>query len=571
MKSLYIIIFLVLQVYSGFSQGSWAPLNNQAPLKNKGVMLLLSDGTVMAKSGNSSNDSTSANWIKLTPDQQGSYLNGTWSLLEPMHHTRLYFSSQVLMDGRVYVAGGEYGTGRSSAEIYDPLKDAWTMLTSPGINVSDANSEILPDGRVLQAIVGNNKTVIYDPKSNTFSAGPTPNKNMNESSWVKLRDNSILFVGMNSFSSLRYIPSSNKWVQDANVPVMLYDPYGSETGAGFLLPNGKAFFIGSTNVTAYYTPSGDSTMGVWEKGPNLPSGLGAPDAAAAMLVNGKILCALSPIADSANHFKKPTIFYEFDYLSNQFKQILAPDENSFMNIPCYVTNMLDLPDGNVLYASQGSMDYYVYRPEGSPLAQGKPVISQIVQTTCDSFFATGTLFNGISEGASYGDDWQMNTNYPIIRLRSGSDVYYLRSYNWNSTGVQRWNLSDTAFFALPKGLPLSSFEIEVVANGNSSDPIPFQYIPCAQIAEKGLLDNNHLFIYPNPSIIQTRLMFKLNESGTFQIRIIDMLGRLVQEETGSGYEGNNSYVLNLRHIARGEYVIILQTGSQLMKSKLIVN
>src|SRR6185369_9121036 len=121
----------------------------------------------------------------------------------------------------------------------------------------------------------------------------------------------------------------------------------------------------------------------------------------------------------------------------------------------------------------GDDQYYVYVPDGSPLAAGKPTVSTVIQTNCTSYMATGTLFNGISEGAGYGDDWQMASNYPIVRLTNGANVYYARTYDWNSTGVQRGTLADNAQFTLPAGLPNANYSLVVIANGVSSNPIPF--------------------------------------------------------------------------------------------------
>src|SRR5262249_23082281 len=99
-----------------------------------------------------------------------------------------------------------------------------------------------------------------------------------------------------SQTSERYIPSLNEWVQDGSVPVSLFTPLtpsgGCEEGSGHLLPNGNVFFLGGNPVTAIYTPSGNTTPGTWVAGPAIPNGLGAYDAPAAMMVNGKILCAL---------------------------------------------------------------------------------------------------------------------------------------------------------------------------------------------------------------------------------------------------------------------------------------
>lgn len=455
--------------------GTWTPVASQAPQSSGGLMLLLSDGTVMAKSEAGGGDGIGSTWLRLSPNASGSYVNGTWSTLTTMNSTRLYFSSQVLKDGRVYVAGGEYGSGLTTAEVYDPVANTWTVAPSPGGNISDANSIMLEDGRVLQALVQGNlrPTVIYNPATNTYAAGPSTLGIHNESSWVKLPDNSVLFVDRLSTNSERYIQATNTWISDATVPVSLYDPFGDETGAGLLLPDGRAFFIGSTGNTAFYTPSGSTANGTWQTGPTVPNGLGAPDAAAALMSNGKVLCAVSPAPTSADHFPPPTYFYEFDPATNQFSLLGAPGGGTSSNHSAYVTNMLDLPDGNVLYCKQGTTQYYVYQPAGGPVAIAKPTVSGYDQITCGTYRIKGTKFNGVSEGAAYGDDWQMSSNYPLVRLTSGSNVYYARTFNWNSTGVARGNQQDSCSFTLPVGLPNGTYSLVVVANGIASDPVSF--------------------------------------------------------------------------------------------------
>jgi hypothetical protein len=476
MMLLFILFFFFsLQDYA---LGVWMPVNAVAPDLNGGVMLLLSDGTVMVKTEAGDVDSIGNIWNKLTPDIHGSYANGTWTTLAPMNDNRLYFSSEVLKDGRVYVAGGEYGTGINKSEVYNPLTNTWTMCPATGFDYVDANSEILPDGKVLQACEWDDVTFVYDPLTNTYDAGTGTLGTVDESAWVKLPDNSILFVDMGTTSSERYIPSLGQWVTDGLVPTALYDNYGDETGAAFLLPDGRAFFLGATGHTAYYAPSGNISPGTWMAGPNIPGNYGTPDAAAAMMVNGNILCAVSPKPSSPTHiFDSPTKFYEFNYLTNSFTQVNAPYGGLSINEPCYYTNMLDLPDGTVLYSDQGSAQYYIYTPSGSPLASGKPTIQNVHQADCSTFTITGTLFNGISEGAAYGDDWQMATNYPLVRLTSGSNVYYARTFNWNSTGVQAGNLPDTAQFTLPAGLTAGTYSLVVSVNGISSDSVVFIHHP----------------------------------------------------------------------------------------------
>ena len=475
MKPTLTLLLLCLITTITFSQvGTWTPIATTAPHGSGGGMLLLSDGSVLVKS-NSGGGSYGNIYDKLTPNSSGSYINGTWSSIAPMINTRLYYSSQVLKDGRVYVAGGEYGTGGSSGEVYNPLTNTWTAAPAPGATLSDANSEILEDGRILQALVSGNLTgtKIYDPVSNTYANGPTALGIHNESAWVKLPDNSILYVNRLSTSSERYIPATNSWIADATVPVQLYDPYGDETGGGLLLPDGRALFLGSSGHNAYYTPSGSTAPGTWMAAPDFPNAQGTPDAPCAMMINGKVLCDASPVPTSSNHFPSPTTFYEFDPVTNVFTAISAPGGGATLNSSTYVTCFLNLPDGRILYSLQGSSQYYVYTPVGSPVASGKPTITSVTPAGTNTYHISGTLFNGISEGASYGDDWQMNSNYPIVRLTNGSNVYYCRTSNWNSTGVMRGSATDDATFTTPASLPNANYSLYVVANGIASDPISF--------------------------------------------------------------------------------------------------
>ena len=292
-----------------------------------------------------------------------------------MNSSRLYFSSDVLTDGRVFVAGAEDGTGASTAEVYDPLRNSWTLAPSSGQEFLDSASEILGNGEVLvspvyPAVSGG--TVVYNPVLNSWLAGPTlVNATFqDEASWVKLPDGSILTADPDGTTSERYIPSLNQWVNDGAVPVSLYGSVRVEGGA-LLLPQGQAFFLGGGGQTALYSPSGTTNAGSWVAGPNIPNGQGAVNAPCAMMVNGRILCAVGP----ANTFNPPVSFYEYDPVQNSFTATGGPTESTNY-LPAYETRMLDLPDGTVLF-SDSTQQLYVYQPSGAPLAAGQPAISGI--------------------------------------------------------------------------------------------------------------------------------------------------------------------------------------------------
>jgi hypothetical protein len=171
----------------------------------------------------------------------------------------------------------------------------------------DMISETLPDGSVLMAPLNPahaGDTLIYDPKSNTSRSGGTlaiDVCNQAEASWVKLPGGSILTVNPFATTTQRYLPAGlykfSGWANETNVPEPLYDTYVYEEGPAFLLPNGRAIFIGSAPYTDIYTPSGSESPGTWLANPpclpwNFASGQscggGAPDAPGAMMANGKI-------------------------------------------------------------------------------------------------------------------------------------------------------------------------------------------------------------------------------------------------------------------------------------------
>ncbi|MGA2244579.1 MAG: hypothetical protein ABSH48_06255 [Verrucomicrobiota bacterium] len=453
--------------------GTWTALAHTAPA-GIGVMLLLSDGTVMAQ------DNGGNAWYRLIPDGNGSYVNGTWTNnIAAMHDTRTFYSSEVLKNGQVFVAGGEYGTGGAKAEVYDPAANGWTLTPTAGVGFSDSESELLPGGNVLVAPVSwvpfpQWVTFIFNPGANAWTEGPTNLEYQDEATWVKLPDDSIVTLDPFGYlSSERYIPALNQWIADAVPPAQIFSLPNNEIGPGFMLADGEAFFIGGTGRTLFYTPSGSTSPGNWTLGPVIPNGRVAQDAPGAMMNNGKIFFEAS---SASSH--TPVYFYEYDPVANSFSATGSPGNGSVgssLNTGSDNSYMLDLPDGTVLY-SYTSSQLYVYKPDGSPLAAGQPTIYSVAWNTDGSLHLTGTLFDGISKGADYGDDAQMGSNYPLVRFTDGSgDVYYGRTYNWSSTSVQTGGEILTTEVTVPAAVfdfP-GIFSLQVVANGNASAPVTF--------------------------------------------------------------------------------------------------
>jgi uncharacterized repeat protein (TIGR01451 family) len=448
---------------------------NAAP-NSIGTMELLSDGSVMAQAGGTNT------WYKLTPDAGGSYVNGAWSQIANMNLGRLYYATNVLQDGRVFVLGGEYSgpnltaNWTNAAEIYDPVTNAWTVIPSyPESGFGDSPSMLLADGRVIAGSSNNPNTNIYDPATNAWSPGPTKlyNDRSDEETWVKLPDGSILSydVTRNVDHAQRLDPSTMTWVDSGQSPVGLVS--GSEVGGAVLLPDGRVLEIGGTSNTTLYTPpdTPDGT-GTWEAGPVIPSSMGAVDAPVAMMPNGHALLAVGP----SPGYNSPTKLFEYDPMAPveaSLTDVTPTTPNLSSTLP-YVTRMLVLPSGQVLF-TYNSSQLYVYTPSGVSQSAWKPVISGIAANG-NNYVLSGMQLNGISAGASYGDDAEMDTNYPIIQLKAkdGSErVYFARTFNWSSTGVATGSSQVTTNFSLPPSMPFGTYALSVVANGIASDPVDF--------------------------------------------------------------------------------------------------
>ncbi len=479
----------------GRAQGTWTTITQPAPGSGSGdALTLMSDGSVLTNRRSYHAGSSIQNgWSRLRPDAFGSYAHGTWDTIAVMHDTRLFFSSQLLRNGYLYIAGGEYGSGGAKAEVYNPLTNVWTE-TSPlpaGYGIVDQSSEMLADGRVLQGVYMDTllppsyglKTAIYDPATNAFTPGPARLNSDGEASWVKLPDNSVLFVDWTLTTSERYIPATNTWIADATAPVNIYDSVANESGPALLLPDGRVFLIGGNGKTLFYTPSGAISPGSWTAGPDVPNDLGIPDGSASVMPNGRVLLVASPQPNLFNVAPSPVYFFEFDYTTNTYLEVPAPMGGDTLSAPAENISMLNLPDGNILVSMAVWSQYYLYTPSGAPLAAGKPTVDKIVQLSCDTFIATGKLFNGLNEGSYYGDDAQLATNYPIIRLSDTAGVYYTRTCNWNHTCVANASLEDTTYFTIPAGLAEGGYSLQVIANGNPSDTVLFKTCHVAEVPQ----------------------------------------------------------------------------------------
>ena len=239
----------------------------------------------------------------------------------------------------------------------------------------------------------------------------------------------------------------------------------------YCCPTGT-FFLGSTGFTAFYNPATDT----WTRGPNIYGGLTTADAPAAMMPNGEVLFAASPTIYQAgtdsNGFPSytypgPTTIVSFSPTDSTPSGQIDVTDRSYLPLmngtkpgpASYETHMLVLPNGQIMVdtAFSDRIDLYNKGYFGSvPLPPNysnpawQPTITNIANNGDGSYTLSGTQLNGLSEGASYGDDAEMASNYPIITLTDPSNnVFYARTFDWSSVGVATGSTPVSTKLTLP--------------------------------------------------------------------------------------------------------------------------
>lgn len=479
MKTFRLLSLTCMVFLAGFSivkAQTWVPLTNQ-PTFSPAAEFLLTDGRVIMQ------DNSQTDWWVLTPDINGSYVNGTWSQVAstPANYAPLFYASAVLADGRLAIIGGEYNFGDDAfttlGAVYDPKTDTWKRLAAPKgwPTVGDAASVVLPDGAFMVAsccdFVTRGTNDAATATGNDLHWNPTglgKADNYDEEAFTLLPSGKVLLVDVtNPKSSEIYDPNTGAWTSAGTLPVAVADPVGGEIGPAVLRPDGTVLQTGATKHNAIY----DSNTGFWSAAPNFPlngSGqqLDVYDGPASILPDGNVLVMTSP-----GQYQTGLQFFEW----NGKKFNPAPATPNAANASSYYGRMLVLPDGGVMQTDY-STDVEIYYSSRNPNPAWAPTITGVATKFHpgeENRELSGTQLNGLSQGAAFGDDFQDATNYPLVRITNNATghVFYCRTHDHSSMGVATGSLIVTTKFDVPADTELGASELAVVANGIPSNSV----------------------------------------------------------------------------------------------------
>lgn len=487
--------------------GTWQALTHQPDFETS-HLLLLTDGTVLCHAGE-------ARWARLVPDENGEYVNGTWSSIDPMHHARRSFGAAVLADGRVLVVFGwpaATGTARDvwagdiTIEFFNPTAlptRQWSLQTaSPDWGpegIAPTHVCGLADGR--RVLIGSDqqslRSTLFDVTTGRWiPVDFSVRRDLAHHGWSLLPDGSVLSV--NHFpTNFRYLPDTGRgrWVPAGHAVYEDVDVYDRSEGAGLLLPDGRVWVMSNFGLENFLftPPTRLGETGSWTRGPQVP----VADRRLRPVFTSLAGCLLpSGIVLVQGHwFGDGTLaFFEFDPF-HPAGAVISQTAQPKINIDRFRPShgfggfMLLLPTGQALFSYESSMHIYTpdpdtrdpqpgWRPRLTLPSMGSRLTPGREQT------ATGTLFNGMSQAVYKNPLPQVGqgvsaTNYPIIRLRhtASGRVWYCRTYGHSGMGVATGDARQSTRFVIPRSVPDGDAELCIIANGIVGDCVRVEIGP----------------------------------------------------------------------------------------------
>jgi len=138
---------------------------------------------------------------------------------------------------------------------------------------------------------------------------------------------------------------------------------------------------------------------------------------------------------------------------------------------------------------------------------------------------------------------------------SNSSWYPTSLTDWKTVHVVNINES----FYSPSFRMKFRFEGEGGNNFYLDDINLYQGAPSDDLVT-GIFDNSNelgLSLYPNPVDAELSVDFELNSNQSLEVKIVNLLGKVVGSYRIQGNEGKNTVVLNTQSLSNGTYIVEL--------------
>lgn len=260
-------------------------------------------------------------------------------------YDRAEHTTTILQNGKVLVAGGET-TGTfpvpssriSSAELYDPATNQWSVVSSMTAARSGHTATLLNNGKVL-VVGGGTGAELYDPTTNTWAAAASPATDSLYHTATLLPNGKVLVAGGTSGTSVAnaklYDPTTDNWTTLPDMNALGSRYYHTAT----LLQNGQVLVAGGLDGNSAIASAElfNPALNSWITVGSLAAG--SYSHSATLLGNGKVL-----LVGGFGSATSPTRAELFDLTANTWTTVASLNTARYLHIAQL------LNDGKVLAA-----------------------------------------------------------------------------------------------------------------------------------------------------------------------------------------------------------------------------
>jgi N-acetylneuraminic acid mutarotase len=470
-----------------YASGLWTNTGALNTARSGHTATLLATGNVLVAGGSQSFG------VNLSSAELYDPTRGTWAPTGSMTTNRYNHTATLLPNGKVLVVGGGNGVFPdpnylSNAEVYDPITRGWVQTGKLITPRASHKATLLPNGKVLvTGGVGFNYTnlsflylssaELYDPATETWTVTGALGTGR-ENHTASLLPNGRVVVaggynyntdsGGNLFGPLAsaelYDPSIGRWTATGALGV---DPRDWHTAT--LLWNRKVLVAAGdrgSSGSVFSAELFDPATETWTAANSLATARYGH--AATMLPNGKVL------VEGGYNSSAPQATAEL-YDPEAAKWVAT----SALSTARYYHTATLLLNGTVLVAGGYGGGGYLSSAELYDVGLGfdaawQPQIATVTSPLGldSSLVLTGSRFRGIS-GASGGNSQDSSADHPLVQLRSLESGYtvFLTSSNWSAN-----SLNCAPVNSFPPGYALATVFVNGIPSTSSviniSVPIP---------------------------------------------------------------------------------------------------
>jgi uncharacterized repeat protein (TIGR01451 family) len=328
-----------------------------------------------------------------------------------MNVGRVGHQSTLLADGRVLLTGGLavdglYIRATSSAEIYNPSNEVFTLAGDMQARRAGHTATLLNSGQVLVAggaFLGaaTSQVDLFDPTSQVFTATAPLGVPRSLHTATRLANGDVVLAGGGTATLIERFSLSNGIATVAAAGYLAVRRSGHRDA---LLPDGRILFAGGAGASDPFAEIYNPETGV--SSPVASSGHAAPAVAVAL---GKVLLHGMPV--------QPDVVAElYDIEANSFAPLMPPSD------PHQDANFLTLTSGEVLItAGYSSFAVHLFNPRTGAFTSSYPVVGTRYRHSAVQLLDGRVLLTGgyDLEGTLSGD--MRSTELYAIRLDRDHD------------------------------------------------------------------------------------------------------------------------------------------------------